>query len=67
MLIFRDYEIAKKDWVSPSQYWYDTMAFYDMTEDELKRLMQFLEWQSIEWLTGGATSTLSKWDLVTGF
>jgi hypothetical protein len=29
--------------------------------------MKFLEWQSIEWLTGGATSKLSKWDLVTGF
>lgn len=44
MLLFRDYEIAKKDWISPSQYWYDTASYYDMTSDELKTLIKFLEW-----------------------
>lgn len=67
MLLFRDFEIAKKDWVSPSDYWYETAAFYDMTEDQLKHLLKFLEWQSLEWLTGGVTKQISKWDLITGF
>jgi len=39
MLIFRDYEIAKKDWVSPSAYWTETAAFYDMSSNELMRLL----------------------------
>lgn len=55
MLIFNDYEIAKKDWVDPSSYWFATAEFYGMTESELKTVLKFLEWQSLEWLTGGVT------------
>lgn len=44
MLIFGDYEIAKKDWVSPSAYWDQTAEFYGMTNSELITLCKFLEW-----------------------
>jgi hypothetical protein len=67
MLLFGDYEVAKKNWVSPSKYWTDTAAYYGMSNDELIRLCKYLEWQSLEWLTGGITKTYTQWDLVTGF
>jgi hypothetical protein len=44
MLIFGDYEIAKKDWVSPSVYWDQTAEYYGMTNTELITLCKFLEW-----------------------
>jgi hypothetical protein len=44
MMLFADYEIVKKDWISPSHNWYDTAAYYDMTSDQLKTVLKYLEW-----------------------
>lgn len=67
MMLFRDFEIVKKNWVSPSQYWTDTAAHYGMSSSRLQNLLKFLEWQSTEWLSGGVTLSHSQYDLVHGF
>lgn len=44
MLIAGDYETVSKDYISPSAYWVETCDYYDMTSDQLERLIKFLEW-----------------------
>jgi len=38
-----------------------------MEDSDLENLVKMLEWQSLEWLTGGVTKQYTKWDLITGF